>query len=121
MVCVIQYKVTFASNLVAREAAVDIAFAIGPLAELLDNPCSKAGWRIVQSIGRRVGTRSLEMRIGTILIKPPGSFRQKALLGGCQRFTVRQMGSIGAGNVIEMDTDDAMGSRSNQLVCSPAG
>jgi hypothetical protein len=48
------------------------------------------------------------MRIGAILVEPACSFRQEALLGGCQRFAVRRMKSIGAGNVIEMDTDDAL-------------
>jgi hypothetical protein len=57
-------------QLVARERGLDIAVAIGPRAELLDDPRGKPDWRVRQPKGERLRARALDPLIAGFLPEP---------------------------------------------------
>src|SRR5262249_13622317 len=54
-------------QLVLREAPLDVAVAVAPRAELLDDPGAEPGWGVVQRVAERLRLRALDALVARLL------------------------------------------------------
>src|SRR5262249_6516325 len=89
--------------LVTREDALDIAAAVGPSAEFLDDPRREPRRRIAEAEAQGLRARALNPLIAGLLIQPMGELIEKdALLGGRIFYPVRLAAD---GKQIDMNAD----------------
>ena len=69
-----------AEQLVFAETALDLAIAVGPVAEFLNDPGGKRRGRIVQTVGRGLGSIALHVGVGARVNVPAVGIIQKLLL-----------------------------------------
>src|SRR5579864_5756798 len=71
-------------QLILGEAALDVAAAIAPGAELLDDPSGKTGRRIVEAVGERLRLGALNPLVAGFIAPEALQVGQKYLLRGTE-------------------------------------
>ena len=96
-------------HLVAGEGALDIAAAIGPGAEFLDDPGGEPGGRIGQAEAQRLRARALNRLIAGLLLEPMIELIEKDPLLG--RRVLHHVRVAAHGEQIDMNADQLVGMR----------
>src|SRR5262249_58789434 len=74
-------------QLIFGEAALDVATAVAPGSELLDDPCREARRRVVERVGEGLGPGALDVLIASLGLNPFAKFGDEGLLGMGQRWS----------------------------------
>src|SRR5882757_10226928 len=90
------------------KSPIEFTLAIGPVAKFFQYPCRQGGGRIVQTIGRSLRLRSLNVGVGSAFVVPMTCVLQKLLFNWGQLCFRFEMWPIRPWNIVQMNAKNSL-------------